>query len=377
VAANARYFKKLRFGLTGDRYPHPAEKPFLDADGKPTDAGDWSHKPNPRWFGHRVDLAVRTAFEHDLVADLILAGPDTEDSRATLRARANTGDPTPYLRYVAARYGSYPNVWVCLCNEYDIKTPKYDPAEVVRFGKTVKGFLPYPTPLSVHASQYPDGKAGRGPAWSAKLDTRPPWNDHQILQRKLRAIAPSADVIAATWTDFGAENPRERPTVNDELSYQGDGDKHTEADTLSAHLGAFLGGGYGSTGWKPGNKLGHYFWGRFDPKEHTAAEGLKFLRESIDRHVTFWKMAPNPAILVFPGRDPAFRVLARPGVEFALGTDKAAKVTADLPAGTWTVRRFDLIARKEETIAEKVSGKFAFDAPDSRAVLFHFRKAAD
>jgi len=117
VARNAQYFKKLRFSLHGDLYPDPVEKPFLDDAGRPTDLGHYSHRPNPRWFHQRADVAVQTAFEHDLIADLILAGPDSEESRSTLRAAANGGDPEPWLRYVAARYGSYPNVWFCLANK--------------------------------------------------------------------------------------------------------------------------------------------------------------------------------------------------------------------------------------------------------------------
>jgi hypothetical protein len=376
VAANAKVFKKLRFALTGDRYVHPTEKPFLDDAGKPTDAGDFSGRPNPRWFAQRVDAAVRAAHDHDLIADLILCGPDTDDSRSTLRAKATGNDPTPWLKYVAARYGSFPNVWVCLCNEYDIKT-KYPPADIARWGVAIKGFLPYPTPLSVHASQHPDGKQDgtKAPAWSAKFDALPPWNDHHILQRKIRSIAPAADIIRLTWENPGGK-PREKPTVNDELSYQGDGDKHTEADTLAAHLGTFLGGGYGTTGWKPGNKLGHYFWGGFDPKEHTAAPGLGWLREQVDKHVTFWKMAPDAGI--FPGLDPAFRAMAWPGNEYVLGTDKAAAgIVAELPAGTWTVTRFDVAARSAKTLSTTAAGRFTFDAPDSRAVLFHFKKAGD
>jgi len=31
VAGNAEYFKKLRFSLVPDRYPHPKDKPFFDA----------------------------------------------------------------------------------------------------------------------------------------------------------------------------------------------------------------------------------------------------------------------------------------------------------------------------------------------------------
>jgi hypothetical protein len=245
----------------------------------------------------------------------------------------------------------------------------------------MREFLPYPTPLSVHSSQYPDGgKKGKGPdtgaAWSAAFDSLPPWNDHQILQRKLRAIAPAADVVQLTHDNTGGKAPRTKPTVNDELSYQGDGDQHTEADTLASHLGAFLGGGYASTGFKSGNKLGHYFWGKFDPKEHTAAPGLKFLRESIDGNIAFWEMAPD--VSIFPGIDRSFRGMAWPGREYVLGTDKPAKgVVAMLPAGTWTVRRFDLVVRKESLVAERASGRFEFDAPDSRAVLLHFKKVGD
>ena len=83
VANNAKYFKKLRFTFHGDRYPHPQEKPFLDDEGRPTDSGDYSHRPNPKWFHDRGDVAVRATFDHDLIADLILCGPDTIDSRAT------------------------------------------------------------------------------------------------------------------------------------------------------------------------------------------------------------------------------------------------------------------------------------------------------
>jgi len=358
VAANARYFKKLRFTPFGDRYPHPAEKPFLDDDGRPTDAGDFSHRPNPKWFRERVDLAVRTAYEHDLVADLIVCGPDAEASRSVLQARANGGDAAPYLRYIAARYGSYPNVWICLANEYDIQKPSYAAEAVARLGQAIKEFLPYPTPLSVH----PASKT----LWAAKLDTVAGWADHHIIQRKLRAIAPAADVIEE------ARRGRSWPTVNDELSYQGEGDKHTEEDTISSHLGTFLGGGYGTTGHKPANKEGHYFSGKFDPAEHTAADNLLWLRQTIDAHVTFWKMAPGRSI--FPGLDAAFRGMAWPGREYVLGTDKAAPVTAELPDGTWTVTRHDVMRKESAVLSRDAAGRFAFEAPTSRAVLFHFKR---
>jgi len=365
IAGNAKYFKKLRFSLYGDRYPNPDEKPFFDADGRLTDSGDFSHRPNPRWFGRRADLAVRAAWEHDLVADLILCGPDTKESRSVLLAGHNGGDPTPYLKYIAARYGSFPNVWICLCNEFDIKDPKYTEEQIARFGDIIREYLPYPTPLSVHIAS----RTG----WPGRFDDLPAWNDHQIIQKKIRNIPDSADAMRQTWENPGGKGPRNRPTVNDELSYEGQGDKHAEYDTVESHLGAFLGGGYGTTGEKPGNKLGQYFRGCFNPAEHTSADNLKYLRQIIDAHITFWKMAPGLGI--FSNLDGNFRGLAWPGHEYVLGTNKAHKnIVASLPDGVWTVTYYDIISKEAQTLSETAHGSFTFDAPDSRAVMFHFKK---
>jgi hypothetical protein len=365
ITGNAEYFKKLRFTLHCDRYPNPDEKPFFDDNGRPTDQGDYSHRPNPRWFSQRADIAVLTGWKHDLIADLILCGPDTVDSRSILRANKNGGDPTPWLKYAAARYGSFPNVWICLCNEYEIKTPKYTEEEIVRFARIIKQYLPYPTPLSVHSTPRT--------LWSNNFDELPAWNDHQIIQKKIRNLHDSADVIQYTWQNSDGQKPRNKPTVNDELSYQGKGDKHTEHDTIESHLGVFLGGGYGTTGEKPGNKLGQYFKGCFNPSEHTAADNLKYLRRIIDTHITFWKMAPDTNI--FSNLHPDSRGLAWPNHEYVLGTNKVHKnIIANLPAGTWTIIRYDIINKKAVTLTKTARNRFNFDTPNSREVMFHFKK---
>ncbi|MFZ5832779.1 MAG: DUF4038 domain-containing protein, partial [Planctomycetota bacterium] len=364
IEGNAKFFKKLRFAPHGDLYPHPTDKPFFDDQGRPTDMGDFGHRPNPEWFRKRVDAAVQTAYGKDLIADLILAGPDDETSRSTLRASHNGGDPTPFLKYIAARYGSYPNVWICLCNEYEIRTPKYTPAEIARFGQIIRKFLPYTTPLSAHSTPRT--------LWSAKFDSLPDWADHIIIQKKIRQIGPAADVIeqARAKPDGGVRN---MPVVNDELSYQGQGDKHSEQDTIESHLGAFLGGGYGTTGEKPGSKLGQYFRGKFDPSEHTAADNLGWLREQIDGNITFWKLKPEGAI--FSNTADGFRGMSWAGQEYVLGTnEERSSVVAELPEGTWRVTRYDVIAKEATVLTDSARGRFTFDTPASRAVLFHFKK---
>lgn len=360
VAQNAGYFRKLRFSLLPDRYPHKSDKPFLDDRGRPTDSGDYSHRPNPSWFHERADTAVRVALEMDLIADLILCGPDEPASRSTLRPAGNGGDAEPYLRYVAARFGSFPNAWFCLCNEYDIKKPSYAPAEMAKLGRAMRGWLPYATPLSVH----PGSKI----LWADGLDDGG-WPDHHIIQRKIRELAPSASVIDAVWR--GTNEPRNRPTVNDELSYQGEGDRHSEQDTLESHLGAFLGGGYASTGYKPVNKRGAYFWGSLDTNQHTAAEGLRFLRMFLDEFVRFWMLAPGKGVF----GNAEFPAMEWAGAEYVLGSNRAASgLVANLPPGNWTVRQADLVSRRSVLLSRDASGRFLFDTPDSRAALTHFRR---
>ena len=361
VRANARYFKKLRFSLFGDRYVHPTEKPFRDDAGRPTDDGDFSHRPNPAWFHQRADVAVRAAFETDLIADLILNGPDTRDSRSVLEAAKNKGDNTPFLRYVAARYGSYPNVWFCLANEWDIKDPKYTPEQIAAAGTALRKLLPYPTPISVH---------GRPADWTRSLNTQPPWHDHVILQGKIRTLDPSADFIARNVARGG-----NCPVVNDELGYEGRGDRFSRDDVIEGHLGAFLGGGYGTTGWKPASKKGHYFWGAFKPAEHTAAAHLAWLRKAIDEHVTFWKMQPVKPAALFEGLDEAARAMAWRDREIVLGTNARRKgIVAKLPPGAWRIQRFDALAMKRDLLAEAATGRFPFDVPASRAVLIHLKR---
>ncbi len=369
IRGNADYFKKVRFSITGDRYPHPQVKPFLDDAGRPTDDGDFSHRPNPAWFHNRVDLAVQTAYEHDLIADLILCGPDTEDSRSTLQAAGNGGDPTPLLRYIAGRYGSFPNVWICLCNEFDIKKPRYSTDEIARFGRTMRRSLPYPTPMSVHASQRD---------WHPELNANPPWHDHVIIQKKLKKLPIAADWVARNHAIGGNV-----PVIDDELAYEGAGDGWSEQDVIESHLGAFLGGGYGTTGHKPGNKQGHYFWGHFRVSEHLAADNLAWLRQVIDENIAFWEMTPvddpdaaDNALGIFRNVPPESRAMEWPGHEYVLGTNQErSRIRAGLPAGAWRVTRYDAVGKREEVLSGNASGGFSFDAPGSRAVLFHFKRA--
>jgi hypothetical protein len=65
--------------------------------------------------------------------------------------------------------------------------------------------------------------------------------------------------------------------------------------------------------------------------------------------------------------------MAWPGYAYVLGTNKAHKgITTTLPAGTWNITRYDIINKTTKVISSEAQGKFTFDSPDSRALLFHF-----
>ena len=58
-----------------------------------------------------------------------------------------------------------------------------------------------------------------------------------------------------------------------------------------------------------------------------------------------------------------------------LGTNKRhSDIVANLPNGAWTVNRYDIIRKEAKALSENARGRFTFDAPDSRAALFHFKK---
>ena len=369
VRSSAQYFNKLRFGITGDIYPNPDVKPFLDDKGKPTDSGAFSHRPNPTWFHKRVDLAVQTAFSEDIIADIILNGPDVEDARSALLAAENGGDNTPFLRYMAARYGSYPNVWMCLSNEYDIKEPSFSDEAICIYGYRLQGFLPYDTPVSVHGDQR---------NWDPDLNKAEAWNDHVILQNKVKSLYAAADFADKNFWMGGGN----KPVINDEIAYQGEGDGWSEEDVIEAVLGAFIGGSYASTGHKSGRKEGHYFAGDFRLSEHSAADNLAFMRQVIDEEISFWRMVPKHYTYIwqtntsiFRNIKDTFRALEWAENEYVLATNQGQKqIEARLPKGEWEVTLYDIIAMEERLISSEAKNRFNFDTPDSRAVLVHFKK---
>ena len=274
-------------------------------------------------------------------------------------------DRTDPSRYMAARYGSYPNVWFCLTNEYNIRNPRFTEEEIREIGLRFRGMLAYPSPMSVHPNQQD---------WDPGLNAGGDWNDHTVIQNKIKYIWLAADKIDLNYYKGG-----NRPVINDELAYEGEGDGWLEEDVLEAFLGAFLGGGYGSTGHKSGQKLGQYFAGNFDAAEHSVSDNLGWFRHQIDAGTEFWKMQPATifytrkdgiALDIFRNVDYDFRVLRESGNAYVLGAAGPSQASSpSSPQGSWEVTLYDLVRKTSASLGVSVRGAFTFDLPDSRAVF--------
>ena len=244
------------------------------------------------------------------------------------------------------------------------RVPRYAVHEINHFGRTMRGLLPYPTPLSAHAKPRD---------WYTELNTNPPWHDHVIIQKKIKKLPTAADWISRNHA-LGATSPSSTMSSPTKVPVTV-GVKPTSSNPTLAPSWA-----EGTA--LPANKKGHYFFGNFKASEHHAADNLLWLRETIDEHVTFWRMAPiadatrdDNAIGIFANVHPDFRALAWPDHEYVLGTNRArTDLRAELPTGRWEVTCYDAIAKDHKRLASEVSVTFEFDSPKSRAAFVHFKR---
>lgn len=347
ISDNSDWFKKLRFCLMSPRGENESSqddgRPFLDGSGNPT--GEETDQCNPSFHTARVDVAVKKGFEKDFITDLVLGGT-AGDQWATEEG---------YLKYVAARYGSYPNVWITIGQEYN--EGGHTQAEQVQVGNTLAQYLPYPTPVSTHPQHHG--------VWHKDLNGD--WHDHVIIQGKSGDMDGQAKHIHEAYELAGG-----KPVINDETGYD-PGEQSTE-DVVSGITGTFVGGGYGTTGQKNSSKNGGYFWGHAavgeDISTHPSRTKLKFLRDKIEEHMAFWNLEPRePGNSVFSG---GAYTLQWENSQYVVGTTGSGNMTADLPTGTYTVIQLDIQNEQEQTISTDASGNYSFDAPSSSAAVILF-----
>jgi len=280
------YFKKVRMSVIAGNSVKASEsnqewldelKPFLTTNGEQSIAEDQNDhylidasRPNPEWFQKRVDAAVRTGFNNDQIIDLILGGPD--NMRCAVVEKK-------YLKYIAARYGAYPNVWICLGNEMNevpcgIKEKGAGPYD--DYAKTFRNYSPYPNPITVHISNIINKRT-----WNQGTG----WMTHAICWAT--GIDP---FLAAEIICKSRENSGGVPVINDEIGYE---PSINPKDIMGTAVGTWMGGGYSSTGQKIKKAHGQYYQGNFNTQDHTNADNFGFMADYITNSIDFSELFPE------------------------------------------------------------------------------------
>lgn len=217
---------------------------------------------DPDYFRRYEDRIIRLG-ELGIEADVILYHPYDEKRGYSDMKRA---DDERYVRYVAARFGAYRNVWWSMANEYDlVKTKSMDDWD--HLFQILVAADPHDRLRSIHQI-------------NTYYDHRKPWITHASVQNG-----------AAVLDDLRAELHRAfalKPVIFDEVVYEGNSDKRwgnlSGEGMVERFWWGLLGGtyvGHSETYHPTGNP--DFSWlGQGGTLQGTSAPRLAFLRNFME-----------------------------------------------------------------------------------------------
>jgi len=283
-----------------------ATRPFARTGPGPK---DWDPaRPDPAYF-HRFEDRIRRLGDLGIEADVILYHPyDAERGYSDMKR----ADDERYIRYVAARWGAYRNVWWSMANEYDLVKTK-SIADWDHLGSLLAASDPHQRLRSIH--QLRD-----------YFDQRKPWITHASIQ------SPSAvRDDARAWPH---RNFAQKPVIFDEVAYEGNstqrwawlsGEELVERFWWGIIAGTYV--GHGET-IQPERKPDLSWLGQGGTLKGTSPPRLAFLRTILDTapmpgiepiqpywdyhmggkegeyYLTYFgKTAPDAWLAILPGRD--------------------------------------------------------------------------
>jgi hypothetical protein len=273
---------------------------------------DWdTTRFDPGYF-RRYEDRIRRLGEIGVEADVILFHPYDPHKRGySDMARS---DDERYLRYIAARFGAFRNVWWSMANEYDlIKSKRLDDWD--HLGEVLRAADPHDRLRSIHQYDH-------------YFDPRKPWVTHMSVQNN-----------SAVLDDIRAELHRafaEKPVIFDEVGYEGDFSQqwgHLTAEELVERFWfGLIGGTYVGHGevWDPSGNPNYSWLGQGGRLTGTSVPRLAFLRRIMEE---------GPV----PGFDPMqswwnYHLAGKPFDHYLryFGKDTPAAWTIVLPRGTGT-----------------------------------------
>jgi len=252
-------FNKMRMCVFPN-VPSVATDPFVRTG---TALRDWDPtRLNPAFF-RRYEDRIRRLGELGIEADIILYQPYDEKRGYSDMQRA---DDARYLRYVAARFGAFRNVWWSMANEYDAVKSK-TVADWDHLFEVLQVADPHDRLRSIHQI-------------NSYYDHRKPWITHASIQNG-----------AAVLDDLRAELHRafaQKPVIFDEVCYEGNSDKRwgnlKGEEMVERFWWGTVGGTYvGHSETTEPNRNPDFSWlGQGGKLAGTSAPRLAFLRKILE-----------------------------------------------------------------------------------------------
>ncbi len=296
-------FNKMRM-LVFPNVASAATDPFLRTGSGPK---DWDPaRFNPAYF-RRFEDRIRRLGDLGIEADVILYQPYDPSRGYSDMSRE---DDEAYVRYVAARFGAFRNVWWSMANEFDLIKTKSDEDWDHLFGILVDAD-PHDRLRSIHNIR-------------RYYDHRKPWITHASIQN---GAAVDDSIRAELHRAFA-----EKPVIFDEVVYEGDIDKRwgnlSAEKMVERFWHGLMGGTYvgHSETYAPSGNPDHSWLGQGGTLQGDSAPRLAFLKRIMEE-------GPAPGIdAIQPWW--GYHVAGRKGKYYLVyfGETSPAKWTIALPA---------------------------------------------
>ncbi len=249
-------FTKIRMCAFPKEYRYNKNEPDHFVFPGSLEAGFDFNRFNPVFFATFEDELDRLS-QLGIDADIILFHPY---DRWGFQSMPEEVDER-YLRYVVARWASFPNVWWSMANEWDLMKHK-TVQDFHRYFRTVQREDPYNHPRSCHN-------------WHSFYDHSLPWVTHASIQR-------SDTERTAEWLQT-----YHKPIVIDECCYEGDVNEGwgniSGQELLRRQWTAFIYGGWpGAHGETFYNEEEVLWWSKGGKLTGEAPARLRFMRTILE-----------------------------------------------------------------------------------------------
>ncbi|MBD3420145.1 MAG: DUF5060 domain-containing protein [Chitinivibrionales bacterium] len=337
VRLAGEYFNKYRMYIADNFGNSNSYRPFYNNNGDLSAKGDYANSPNVKLF-RKIDSLVLEAQSEDMIIDLVLESRDV--------GALTTGG---FLRYVAARYGSYFNVWFSLCNECN----SYSATQINDIITQFESYLAYPTPIGVMSPN--------GGSWSQNFGETvkdAPFT-HAIYKSERGEFEEAFNQFADTY-----DHVENKPVFNDEAGYQKDSsDIRGKLNSLLAVIAA---GGYGSVAQRENSNNGQMYTDAFDTTEFTLAPRAKWLRELIDS-LGIWNLVEDTDSTRYEDAHNFAKLKTEDERTFMLLGSRQRTLTINLSAdGQWEVTRYMVADMADSILVSDTADTFTFTIPEGQ-----------